>query len=227
MAFEKIPARIQVHNLVKSSVGDVPGVARELGRALVKLVITDETDIEGKHILVAATPEDIDLIAGGFIDLLSERKAKVTISCFWNIERQTANGDWFVDLAAQYNDLHPQKPDYAFAVTSSIEKPAGVAANLDRLREFTPKSWAIVVPATSIDARKRLEDELQTRDINGSVIQAAFGLEKSDALTAQITARIIEYLEAEHGQGVNFFVPALIRSRPPMPRPQPPAYSPI
>lgn len=225
MAFEKVPARIQVHKLVKSSIGDVPGVARELGKALVKLVIPEEANVEGKHILVAATPEDIDLIAGGFIELLSERKATVSISCFWNIERQTANGDWFVDLAAQYNDPHQRRPDYAFVVTSSIEKPAGVAANLDRLREFEPESWAIVVPAASVEARKKLNEELQARDIDGSVIRAAFGLEKNDVLSAQIAARINEYLDAEHGQGVNFFVPRLVRSRPPIPRPHSPTYS--
>jgi hypothetical protein len=156
-------AREQLRALVDSrgDVGAYRFAMQNLGQAL-GVVLSHQLEGPG-HVILASTVEDADYLARGALYALERnRRAKVSMACFWN-DRTTVGRSRPVEQAPilrQYVEPHPSRVHALVMLKSIISTACVVRTNLVQLLEGTrPARIIVAAPVMYFDARRSLERE--------------------------------------------------------------------
>jgi hypothetical protein len=110
---------------------------------------------------LASTAEDVDYLAKGLLDSISNHVSKVSLACFWNNHHSPVDGKASTaPILKQYFDKSVLESDDIIIVKSVMSGSCVVKTNLTELiNKMTPGAVYIASPVAHVNAEAKLKQE--------------------------------------------------------------------
>ncbi|KGJ97957.1 hypothetical protein [Thalassotalea sp. ND16A] len=116
---------------------------------------------KSKSYCLASTAEDVDYLARGLLDRISNHVSKVSLACFWNNHHTPIDGKASTaPIIKKFIDAPALESDDIIIVKSVMSGSCVVKTNLTELiHQMTPSTVHIVSPVAHVNAEGKLKQE--------------------------------------------------------------------